>query len=390
MKIAIIRAALTPYDMQTYEPLTKTCDVTAYYGNDHIPELIEDIHLPKKELRSFEGIFGRPFNVVMNYPFRIVGYRHHLLGLEKELKSMDIANVVETYHAFSYQAIKAKEKYGTKVVVTAWETIPFFVENTWLFTHNFRHKIKEKVRKNADLFIAVTKQAREALIYEGVPEGKIVVIPAAVDINKFRPRKKDEELLKKFKLTNDDFVILFIGRLVWEKGIYDVLYAAKRLLADSELKHKSLKFVFVGGEGAEEDGMRKLVNRLNITESVSIVGTFPYSEMPLIHNIADVFVAPSISIRDWQEQFGVVLTEALASGSPIVAGESGAIPEVIGDAGVLVRPNDPYSLYQAIKNLVLDEERMENLKKSARRRAESVFNPEKIAARIKKEYEMLL
>jgi len=313
MKLAIIRGPVpTQYEMQSYDPLAKIWDITVYYSNDYESN-INEINLPKTKLRSLEGMFGRPLNRLLNYPFRVIGYRHHMIGLEKELKSMDVANVVETYHAYSYQAVKAKEKYGTKVAVTCWENIPFFVENAWLFTHNFRHKIKEKVRNNADLFIAITKQAREALIYEGVPEEKIVVIPAAVDVNKFRPRKKDEELLKKFKLTNDDFVILFVGRLAWEKGVYDVLYAAKRLLSDPEVRGKSLKFVFVGGEGAEEGGMRKIINRLDITESVNIAGTFSYSELPLIYNLADVFVAPSIPKKDWQEQFGMVFVEALAS-----------------------------------------------------------------------------
>jgi len=390
MKIAIIRGPmLNKAEMQSYEPLKKYFDVTAYYTNDHFSD-VSIVDLPKKELRSLEGVFGMPFAKLMEYPLRVLGYRHHIIGLEKELAPFDIVHTAETYHAYSYQAVKAKEKYGTKVVVTCWENIPFFVEDTWLFWYNCRHKIKEKVRERADLFIAVTERAKEALIYEGVPEEKISVIPVGVDIDTFKPVNKDEEYLRKFGLKKDDFVVLFVGRLLWEKGVYDVLYAAKRLLSDPELKHKSLKFIFVGGEGPEESGMRKLINRLDITESVSIVGTFPYSEMPAIHNLADVFVAPSIPIRDWQEQFGMVFAEALACGKPVVSTLCGSIPEVIGDAGILVQPNDPLSIYRELKRLILDEKLRRKYGVLARERAEKVFDPEKIALRIKREYEKLI
>jgi len=127
-----------------------------------------------------------------------------------------------------------------------------------------------------------------------------------------------------------------------------------------------------------------------MTESVSIVGTFPYSEMPAIHNLADVFVAPSIPLRDWQEQFGMVFAEALACGKPVISTLCGSIPEVIGDAGILIQPNDPLSIYQELKKLILDEKLRRKYGVLARKRAEKVFNPEKVAMRLREEYEKLV
>ena len=384
MKIAIIRGgALNKFEMQSYEPLVKYFDIIAYYPNNHFLD-VSIIDLPKKQLRALECVFGRPLSGLMDHPLRLLGYRDAMIGLVKELKSVDIAHTAETYNGYSYQAIKAKEKYGIKVVVSCWENIPFFCEYP-----NMRSHIKEKVRKNADLFIAITERAKEALIYEGVPEEKITVIPVGIDINTFKPGEKKEEYLKKFDLTKDDFVVLFIGRLVWEKGVYDLIYAAKRLSQDSELKHHSIKFVFVG-KGPEEKKMQKLMKKLKIEKSVKLAGSLPYTDIPYIHNLADVFVLPSIPVRDWQEQFGMVFAEALASGNPVIAGESGSIPEVVGDAGILIQPNDPYSIYEEIKKLILDGDYREKNKKLARARAEKVFNPEKIALRIKEEYEKLL
>lgn len=383
-KIAIIRGpSLNKFEMQSYEPLTKYFDIMAYHSNNHFAD-VSIINLPKKELRSWECILSCSLSRLMDYPLRLLGYREAMIGLVDELKSYDIVHTTETYTGYSYQAIKAKEKYGTKVVVTCWENIPFFCEYP-----NMRSYIKEKVRNNADLFIAITERAKEALIYEGVPEEKIVVIPVGIDINTFKPGEKNEEYLKKFNLTKDDFVVLFIGRLVWEKGVYDLIYAAKRLLLDSELKHRSVKFIFIG-KGPEEKKMQKVIKKLKIEESVKLAGSLPYTDIPYIHNLADVFVLPSIPIRDWQEQFGMVFAEALASGNPVIAGESGSIPEVVGDAGILIQPNDPSSIYEEIKKLILDNDYREKYKKLARARAEKVFDPEKIALRIKEEYEKLL
>jgi glycosyltransferase involved in cell wall biosynthesis len=129
---------------------------------------------------------------------------------------------------------------------------------------------------------------------------------------------------------------------------------------------------------------------LELKKNVIIAGNFSYSEIPEIHNLADIFVLPSIPVKNWQEQFGMVLVEALASGKPVISTLCGSIPEVIGNAGILIQPNDPLSLYYAIKKLIIDEDLREKYSKLARTRAEDIFNPEKIALNLKREYEKLI
>jgi glycosyltransferase involved in cell wall biosynthesis len=383
-KIAILRgSSLNKFEMQNYEPLTKWFDLTAFFaGSNQFDTFI--MNLPKKELRSWECVLGKPLCKLMDLPFRLFGYREAMIGLVEELKSYDIVHTAETYTGYSYQAIKAKEKYGIKVVVTCWENIPFFCEYP-----NMRSYIKKKVRENADLFIAITERAKEALIYEGVPENKITVIPVGVDLNTFKPREKNEDYLKKFNLTKDDFVVLSVGRLVWEKGFFDIIYAAKRLRLDTDLRQKTIKFFFVGA-GPEEKKLKRLITKLGLTEVINMTGSYRYTEIQKMYTIADIFVLPSIPVRNWQEQFGMVFLEALASGKIVIAGESGSIPEVIGDAGILVQPNDPFSIYREIKQLIFDSERREKYEKLARIRAEKFFDSEKIAFKIKTEYERLL
>lgn len=374
MRVGIIRGPyLNKWEMQSYEPLTQYFDVIAYHSNNNIFNT-NNINIKKRKLRSFNGIF----------PFLNVSFYNYMFGLEKELKNVDIAQTVETYQGFSYQAIKAKKRYGTKITVTQWENIPFLGEESYV-----TRKIKTNVRLKADMFFAVTEMAKEALLLEGVSAEKIRVIPAGVDGEIFKPAQKNEKYLYSLGLTREDFIVLFVGRLVWEKGVIDLIYAAKKILHDKDLQRKNIHFLFIG-DGPEKEKMHDLALSLGISNSVHIAVSYPYDVMPIIHNLADIFVLPSIPTPKWQEQFGMVLIEAMACGKPVISTFSGSIPEVVGNVGVLAQPNSPLSLYSELKKLIQNDALRYELSKAARVRVEDLFHVENIAKKIKEEYQKLL
>jgi glycosyltransferase involved in cell wall biosynthesis len=111
--------------------------------------------------------------------------------------------------------------------------------------------------------------------------------------------------------------------------------------------------------------------------------------MPGIHNLADIFVLPSLPIRTWQEQFGYVLAESMACGKAIVSTMSGSIPEVVGDAGILVQPNDFVSLAQALEQLLVDADLRRSYGRRARQRAEDLFDANKVSATLRRHYDSL-
>lgn len=373
--------------MQSYEMLALKEDIkiVAYasgYSEDHF----RNIKLPIKVLPSADGIsrcIHPKFGTLVYLLSEKIGYNNHLFGLVDEIRDKDIAHTVETYWAFSYQAIKTKKKYGTKIVVTQWENIPFNFEN-----NRIRRKIKNDVRSNADLFIAVTEKARDALIIEGVSEEKIEVIPPGINLYKFKPGEKNKKILRNLGLSIDDKIILFIGRLKREKGVYDLVYAAKRILDDQAIR-ENIHFIFVGS-GEEGKNLHFMVKKLDIEKNVKFISYFPYKDINSLYNTADIFVLPSIPIPVWQEQLGMVLLEAMASGKPIISTMSGSIPEVIGDAGVLVQPNDPRGLYYSIKYLIQSEERREELSNKARERAQRNFDASIFAKKMKNAYKDVL
>ena len=102
------------------------------------------------------------------------------------------------------------------------------------------------------------------------------------------------------------------------------------------------------------------------------------------------FILPSIPVEWWQEQFGMVLVEAMASGLPVISTLSGSIPEVIGDAGILIQSGDPLSIYNAVRKISLDAAYHRNLSEMARRRAEEIFDISHVKEKIRKVYDELV
>lgn len=385
MRIAIVRGPfLNKFEMQSYEPLRKKHDIIAYHTNKHFFDT-EIIDLPMKSFRTPEGLFGHKFLRTLSLPSRFVGRGYQMLGLERELKDRDIIHTAETYWYFSLQCVEAKKKYGTKVVLTEWENIPFVEDRHPLRKMSLERKIKEKIAKNTDLFVAVTQKTRDVLILEGTPPEKIEVIPVGVHLDKFSPSTRNPELLSKMGIQEDDTVILFVGRLVWEKGGYSLLYSMKMLLNDGISK---VKVIFCGS-GPEEKALQDKADALGISKNMIFLGSVPYPEMPQIYGLADVFTLLSIPTKNWQEQFGMVLVEAMACGKPVVSTLNGSIPEVVGDAGILIPPDDPSSLFEILKNLIQDEAKRRELGKTARKRAEKEFDSRKIADRLEKAYERI-
>jgi starch synthase len=383
-KIAIIRGAnLNKFEMQTYESLKNHFEIEAFCiakNNFSLKEIGLPIHkllgievfLPKILIRYYDSLFGL-----------FLEMRQPMFGLQKRLKDFEILHIPEVSYYYSYQAAKAKRKYGLKMVATQAENIPFPYGKSWFSKRRIERTIKE-----VDLFLPLTQKAKEVLLLLGIPPEKIEVVPFGIDVNVFTPECKDLSLGARFGLQQNDLVILFLGRISRGKGVYELIYAAKKLLKDQELAREKMKFILVGS-GPVERKIKRMIDRLNMVSGVRMIKNLEYNLIPKVHNLADIFVLPSIATKWWQEQFGMVLIESMACGKAVVATQSGSIPEVVGKAGILVQPNDPFSLANAIKKLILDEKLRYELGKKARERAETNFSLMAVSKKLKQIYERL-
>ena len=259
----------------------------------------------------------------------------YLFGLEKQLSGFDIAHVAETYFHFTQQALNAKKAgYVKKVVSSCSETIAFNNQGIWP-----RKQFKQKAIKEVDVFHCWTNKAKECLLKEGCDPKKIKVLYYGVDLKKFKPIKR----FRQSKIVK----LLFVGRLVKEKGIYDLVKVFVKLIKNY---HKIILTII--GDGREKDPLINLVNRVGLNKFVSFKQV-NYKAMPLEYQKSDIFILLSKPTKYWEEYFGMVLVEAMACGLPIVSCLAGAIPEVVNNAGFLVNPGDWQQAYTYTKKLIL-------------------------------------
>jgi len=382
MKIAIVRGKyLNKYEMQYYEPLVRKYKLV---GFGSLSPIHDKFAFPVVKLPSPMDLPNFPYKMpILN---RLFVDAQYLLGLEGKLQGFDIAHSAETYMHFTQQCLNAKKRgYVKKVVATVSENIPFANEGIW-----GRKKFKKRALEEVDYFVAISQRAKEALILEGCPEEKITVIGHHIDTKKFKIQNPKSKIpacplgRQNSKLIN----ILFVGRMEWSKGVYEVIFSAKKLLTDPELKNYSLNFTLVG-EGGEEKRIFDLEKKLGI-EKWLVHKVVSYEKMPEEYQKADIFLAPSLLTRHWQEQFGMVLIEAMACALPIVTTLSGAIEEVVGEAAVKVQPGDFFSLTRAIKNFILNPKARREYGKKARERAVKYFDIEIGAKKLEEVYKKVL
>lgn len=361
MTIYIVRGAfLNPFELQNYSPLNEEFDIKCVSSKFPISK---DIDLPLIKLWSPTDIPNLPFK----YPIlnRFFTDAHKLFGLEKTIRGADIVHVAETYYNYTHQAILAKRKgHIKKVISTVWEVIPHNNEGI-----RGRKEFKRMARENIDHYIAVTELAKKALVKEGVPEKKISVIRVGVDLDKFKPTsgKKAKSILN----------ILCVARLVPEKGIEDLLHAFLNIKQTNNKVH--LTFIGSGPLRHSTTGYKGI--------SVKQV---PYKNMAREYAKADIFCLPSRQTKTWQEQYGMVLVEAMACGLPIVSTDTGAIPEVCGEVALYSKPGELSGLQTNLEKLIYNEQLRQSMALSARVRAEDLFDCLRVAPQIGDLYRKVL
>jgi glycosyltransferase involved in cell wall biosynthesis len=179
-------------------------------------------------------------------------------------------------------------------------------------------------------------EAGEILRRKGL-RSRPVVLPLGVDVERFEPVDH--------RPPSGTLRVGFVGRLIPHKGV-DVLLEA--------VAHDDRMRVEIFGAGPELEALTRSAARLGITGRVTFHGHVDEEAIPATYRRFDVLAVPSVPTPGWVEQFGRVVVEAQASGVPVVASASGALPDVVGERGLLVPPGDPEALHVALSRL-LDE-----------------------------------
>jgi glycosyltransferase involved in cell wall biosynthesis len=260
---------------------------------------------------------------------------------DEELEGADVVHAAELSFWFAGEMARLKEKHGFKLVLTVWETIPFLST----YRNRYARVYREQTLAATDLFLAATERAKEGLLLEGVEESRIQVCYPGIDLEQFSAAARPDP-------PPSEHVVISPGRLVWEKGHQDVMRAIAAIGRGLvEAPADARPRLLVVGSGPEEGRLRAYAEELGIGDVVEFEAV-PYDAMPDLYARASCMVLASLAAAGggfwlgdrprffWEEQFGLVLAEAMAAGLPIVASQSGAIPEVVGETGSYFLPGD--------------------------------------------------
>jgi len=272
-------------------------------------------------------------------------FRPNILHVEQGSRGLAYAQMI-TLNALL--RLKAKNVFFT------WWNLPYQLKFPISILENYN-------LDNSHGIISGNQDGAEILRDRGY-EGPIKVMPQlGVDETLFTP-KQQPELARKVGLEPNDFVIGFVGRFVPEKGIMTLLDALVKI------KDKSWKFLLLGRGELKEEILQKAEEK-GIRDRIILVESVPHDEVADYINLMSTLILPSettykfktLTSVGWKEQFGHVIIEAMACKVPVIGSDSGEIPHVIGDAGLIFPEGNAEELANRLEQLIDNPDLTENI-----------------------------
>jgi len=217
----------------------------------------------------------------------------------------------------------------------------------------YQPKVRDFIYRQADAIIAANQFAYDALTRIGIAPSRMYKLTPGVDLEYFHPEAPNQELVRKHDLLGKK-VILTVARLVPRKGHKIVLQALPKVLREV----KDLKYL-IAGEGPEQPRLEQMARELGISNSVTFLGNVSHELIRDYYNLCDAFIMINRMESEGDiESFGMVFTEANATGKPVIGGQSGGTAEAIleGKTGFLVDPDSPDDVAHRLCMLLTNEE----------------------------------
>jgi len=326
------------------------------------------MRLEREHTQGYELVVER---MALNGHFHLhfyPGLAKHFRGTKPLIVHID----EEPYNVAAWQAMRLAKIHKAKAVFFTWQNIrrryppPFSLVESY----NLR---------TADYAIAGNSEAVRVLEAKGY-RGPVRVIPQfGVDPEMyrvsgfgFRVSGSEVESLQPTTYNLQPFTVGYVGRLVEEKGVHVLLRAAAGLSGAWRLR--------ILGSGPQRSHLERLAAELDIAERVSFEDPIPSTQMPGYYSQLDALVLPSLTRPNWKEQFGRVLIEAMACGVPVVGSDSGEIPNVVGEAGMIFAEGDERALRARLSQLIAAPALRDELARKGRERVLAHYTQAQVAA----------
>lgn len=298
-------------------------------------------YIPKKDLFPFLPDIFENFLRFINFknPYFLF-HGHYWDGGAIALKSSKkfAKPFVQNFHSIGIVRMETKKKFSDKNgEESSYATQRIVVE-------------KEIIKNSSAIISLAESEKRELNEFYNCPEEKVFVIKGGVGVKNW-PLIEKEKARDTLRLNKNQFIILFVGRLEWRKGI-GTMIGAVRLLRD---KIPDLKVLIVGGkifgpninaaDLKEYKRLQKKAKEDGVADLITFVGNVDHGRLPVYYRSADVFAVPS-----YYEPFGLVALEGMASKVPVVASRVGGLAMTIQDkkTGLLFEPRNALSLQEKI------------------------------------------
>jgi len=267
----------------------------------------------------------------------------------------------EPFNLATYHSLRASFKRRIPTIFTTYQNI----DKSYPPPFNF---FERYVFEHASGAIAFNSESLDVLRRRGFSR-LAAYIPTGVDSTVFR--KQDAAVLRRDLAPEGSFVVGFVGRIDLSKGL-DTLVRAFALLPENSV-------LVLAGSGPYEASLNRLALSLGLTERIRWVPWVDSGRVAEYMNAFDVLVLPSRTCSNWKEQFGRVLAEAMSCETCVVGSDSGDIPNVIGDAGIVFHEGKEHELAGHIRRLMGDHLLRKNLGCRGRQRVLEHFSYQKIA-----------
>ncbi len=311
------------------------------------------------------------------------------MNMQKEAATIaaKIENKIDVFHAHDWLVATAgiglKHVFRKPLLVTIHSTEMGRRDGVHTQTEKMIHETEAWLTYEAWKVICCSNyMVAHARWVFGLPEDKLVMVPNGVNSRVYQSIKKGEEkkIRAKFALPEEK-IVLYVGRLVYEKGIHILVNAAPRIL-----EKVNAKFIIVGS-GYMKEQLWEIVKSMNLEHKVLFAGFLEDEILLKLQKYADVSIVPSLF-----EPFGIVALEAMAAGSPTVVSDTGGLSEIVDHdlTGVKVYPNDPESLAWGVIKILSDEKYGAYIRKNAYKKIKDKYDWKKKALKTKKIYNSVL
>ncbi len=238
----------------------------------------------------------------------------------------------------------------------------------WIATH----------RSNRVLTVSEASK-RDILRYFSIPEAKIDVIYNAIDERFGETPTPDEIARVRERYQLNAPYVLYAGNIKPHKNLERLIEAFHTLRQDSDLEHVKL-LIIIGDEISKYASLRRAVHKYKLHKHVRFFGFVPDKTLAVLYRLARVFVFPSL-----YEGFGLPPLEAMASGTPVITSNVSSLPEVVGDAALLIDPLDPRAIADAMRKVLMDSDLRETLRQKGFERVRE-FSWERSVRRVREIY----